>query len=54
VALWGGRRPDQLRAALGLAGWSLDAAARAGIDRIVNATITDPIGPEFMAPPARI
>ena len=53
VALWGGRHPDQLRAALGLSGWSLDAAARARIDRILNTAITDPIGPEFMAPPAR-
>jgi aryl-alcohol dehydrogenase-like predicted oxidoreductase len=50
VALWGGRRPDQLRAALGVAGWSLDAASQAKIDRILNETITDPIGPEFMAP----
>jgi len=50
VALWGGRRPDQLRATLGVAGWSLDAASRAKIDRILRDTITDPIGPEFMAP----
>jgi aryl-alcohol dehydrogenase-like predicted oxidoreductase len=50
VALWGGRRPDQLRATLCVAGWSLDAASRATIDRILNETITDPIGPEFMAP----
>ena len=50
VALWGGRRPDQLRPTLGVAGWSLDAASRAKIDRILRATITDPIGPEFMAP----
>jgi aryl-alcohol dehydrogenase-like predicted oxidoreductase len=50
VALWGGRRPDQLRATLCVAGWSLDAASRATIDRILNKTITDPIGPEFMAP----
>jgi aryl-alcohol dehydrogenase-like predicted oxidoreductase len=50
VALWGGRRPDQLRPTLGVAGWSLDAASRAKIDRILQATITDPIGPEFMAP----
>jgi aryl-alcohol dehydrogenase-like predicted oxidoreductase len=53
VALWGGRRPDQLRAALGVSGWSIDPAARASIDRILHSTITDPIGPEFMAPPAR-
>jgi aryl-alcohol dehydrogenase-like predicted oxidoreductase len=53
VALWGGRRPDQLRAALRVAGWSLDAATRAEIDRILKTAITDPIGPEFMAPPTR-
>jgi aryl-alcohol dehydrogenase-like predicted oxidoreductase len=53
VALWGGRRPDQLLAVLGVAGWSLDAATRARIDRIVSEAITDPVGPEFMAPPQR-
>ncbi len=53
VALWGGRRPDQLQAALGVAGWKLDAATRAQIDRILSETITDPVGPEFMAPAAR-
>jgi aryl-alcohol dehydrogenase-like predicted oxidoreductase len=50
VALWGGRHPEQLQAALGVAGWSLDATTRAGIDRILSETITDPVGPEFMAP----
>jgi aryl-alcohol dehydrogenase-like predicted oxidoreductase len=50
VALWGGRHPDQLQAALGVAGWSLDAATRARIDRILSETIIDPVGPEFMAP----
>jgi aryl-alcohol dehydrogenase-like predicted oxidoreductase len=50
VALWGGRHPDQLQATLGVAGWSLDAATRAQIDRILSEAITDPIGPEFMAP----
>jgi aryl-alcohol dehydrogenase-like predicted oxidoreductase len=50
VALWGARRPDQLRATTGVAGWSLDGVTRAAIDRILNETITDPIGPEFMAP----
>jgi aryl-alcohol dehydrogenase-like predicted oxidoreductase len=53
VALWGARHPDQLQPAAGVAGWSLDAAARAAIDRILAATITDPVGPEFMAPPSR-
>jgi aryl-alcohol dehydrogenase-like predicted oxidoreductase len=50
VALWGGRHPDQLQAALGVTGWSLNAAIRAQIDRILSETISDPIGPEFMAP----
>jgi aryl-alcohol dehydrogenase-like predicted oxidoreductase len=53
VALWGGRRPDQVEAALGVAGWSLDAAHRAVIELIVNTTVRDPVGPEFMAPPQR-
>jgi aryl-alcohol dehydrogenase-like predicted oxidoreductase len=53
VALWGARHPDQLHAARGVAGWSLDAAARANIDHILNSTVKDPIGPEFMAPPQR-
>jgi len=39
-----------LRAALGIERWSLDSATRAEIDRILKQAITDPIGPEFMAP----
>ena len=50
VALWGGRHPEQLEAALGVAGWSLGAATRARVDRILSEAITDPVGPEFMAP----
>jgi aryl-alcohol dehydrogenase-like predicted oxidoreductase len=50
VALWGGRRPDQLTATHGVADWSLDAASRATIDGILSGTIAEPIGPEFMAP----
>jgi aryl-alcohol dehydrogenase-like predicted oxidoreductase len=53
VALWGARRPDQLEAAFGVAGWSLDEAQRELIARIVDAEVTDPVGPEFMAPPQR-
>jgi aryl-alcohol dehydrogenase-like predicted oxidoreductase len=53
VALWGGRRPDQLEAALGVAGWSLQSADREQIERIVRTAIPDPVGPEFMAPPPR-
>jgi aryl-alcohol dehydrogenase-like predicted oxidoreductase len=52
-ALWGGRHPAQLSATSEVAGWQLDAGARAKIDRILRETITDPVGPEFMAPPSR-
>jgi aryl-alcohol dehydrogenase-like predicted oxidoreductase len=53
TALWGARHPDQLRPVDQVTGWSLDASAKAEIDRILRETITDPVGPEFMAPPAR-
>jgi aryl-alcohol dehydrogenase-like predicted oxidoreductase len=53
TALWGARRPDQLQPVDEVTGWSLDASAKAEIDRILRETIVDPVGPEFMAPPAR-
>lgn len=53
TALWGARRPDQLRPVEEVTGWRLDAPAEAEIDRILRETIVDPVGPEFMAPPAR-
>jgi aryl-alcohol dehydrogenase-like predicted oxidoreductase len=53
TALWGARRPGQLQPVDEVTGWSLDASARAEIDRILRETITDPVGPEFMAPPSR-
>ncbi|SEF10164.1 Predicted oxidoreductase [Rhizobiales bacterium GAS191] len=53
TALWGARHPGQLQPVDEVSGWRLDAPAKAEIDRILRATITDPIGPEFMAPPER-
>ncbi|NBC31694.1 MAG: general stress protein [Alphaproteobacteria bacterium] len=53
VALWGARRPDQLDAVDEVTGWSLGTDALAEIDRILQDTIREPVGPEFMAPPAR-
>jgi aryl-alcohol dehydrogenase-like predicted oxidoreductase len=53
TALWGARHPDQLQPLDEVTGWSLDAAAKAEIDLILRESITDPIGPEFMAPPSR-
>ncbi|HEY2530231.1 MAG TPA: aldo/keto reductase [Xanthobacteraceae bacterium] len=54
VALWGARRPDQLAPVAEVMGWRLDAAAAKEIDRIIKSSVADPIGPEFMAPPARL
>lgn len=53
VALWGARHPGQLDPVGDVMGWSLDADAMAEIDRILAETVTDPVGPEFMAPPLR-
>jgi aryl-alcohol dehydrogenase-like predicted oxidoreductase len=53
AALWGARHASQLRPVDEVNGWSLDASARAEIDRILAESIADPIGPEFMAPPPR-
>ena len=53
TALWGARHPGQLQPVDEVTGWRLDAATKVKIDRILRETITDPVGPEFMAPPAR-
>jgi aryl-alcohol dehydrogenase-like predicted oxidoreductase len=53
TALWGARHPGQLQPIEEVFGWSLDAAAKTEINRILRASITDPVGPEFMAPPPR-
>jgi aryl-alcohol dehydrogenase-like predicted oxidoreductase len=53
VALWGAKRPDQLDAVSGVMDWKLDASAMAEIDRIVSESVTDPVGPEYLAPKVR-
>jgi aryl-alcohol dehydrogenase-like predicted oxidoreductase len=53
AALWGARHPDQLAPLEDIAGIELDADTLAEIDRILDKTVTDPVGPEFMAPPPR-
>lgn len=53
TALWGARRPEQLDLVDEIDGWSLDKNAMAEIDGILDRCITDPVGPEFMAPPTR-
>ena len=53
TALWGARHPGQLQPVDEVFGWSLDAADKAEIERILREEITDPVGPDFMAPPLR-
>jgi aryl-alcohol dehydrogenase-like predicted oxidoreductase len=53
IALWGARRPAQLDPVKDAIGWKLDDEAKHRIEQILLQTVKDPIGPEFMAPPAR-
>jgi aryl-alcohol dehydrogenase-like predicted oxidoreductase len=53
AALWGARHPGQLQPINEVFGWSLDSDAKQEIDRILREAITEPVGPEFMAPPTR-
>jgi aryl-alcohol dehydrogenase-like predicted oxidoreductase len=53
VALWGGRRADQIQPVDDVVGWHLSPDVKARIEAILRDTIADPVGPEFMAPPAR-
>ncbi|MGE5219918.1 MAG: aldo/keto reductase [Chloroflexota bacterium] len=52
VALWGARKTNQLTAVAETMGWALDRGAFDAIDRIIEDCVRDPVGPEFMAPPA--
>lgn len=51
VVLWGARRPEQVTAMQGAFGFFVDDDDRRDIDRIVSEEVTDPVGPEFLAPP---
>ena len=53
VALWGARRPDQLAGVDAAFGWKLSDGDLRDIDALLARHITDPVGPEFMAPPTR-
>jgi len=53
VALWGGRRPEQMDPLPEVFDWSLSDQDMQDIDRILQDTVNDPVGPEFMAPPTR-
>ncbi len=51
IALMGARRPDQLEPLEAVQGLTLTDEDHEEIIKIVNETIDDPVGPEFMAPP---
>ena len=53
TALWGARNAGQLDAVGEAFGWKLSSDDYAEVDRILAETIKNPVGPEFMAPPAR-
>jgi aryl-alcohol dehydrogenase-like predicted oxidoreductase len=53
IALLGARRPAQLDPVKDAFGWKLDDEAKQRIEQILLQTVKDPVGPEFMAPPAR-
>jgi len=53
MALWGARRPDQLSPIKEVSGWKLTQNDFEAIDAILRETVRHPVGPEFMAPPAR-
>ncbi|WCK55239.1 aldo/keto reductase [Aneurinibacillus sp. Ricciae_BoGa-3] len=53
IALWGARRPDQVEATTDIMGWKLTDDDKTEINRILHDRIKDPVGPEFMAPPAK-
>jgi aryl-alcohol dehydrogenase-like predicted oxidoreductase len=53
IALWGARRPDQLDPLGEIEGWHVDETGRREIDAILERTISDPVSPEFMAPPLK-
>ena len=53
-ALWGARKPEQLEPLDQVYGWRLDTAAMAKIDKILSNAVTQPVGPEFMAPPEQV
>lgn len=53
IALWGARKPEELDPLEEILGWKLTEEDFLEIDGILEETITDPIGPQFMSPPSR-
>ncbi len=53
IALWGARHPGQLDPVSQVDGFHIDAETKAEIDAILARTVSDPVSPAFMAPPAK-
>jgi aryl-alcohol dehydrogenase-like predicted oxidoreductase len=51
IALWGARRPEQVDPIGEVGGWHIDEASKRDIDAVLKRYVTDPVSPEFMAPP---
>ena len=51
IPLWGGRKPEQMNPLEEMFDWELNKTDLKEIDKIINNTVKDPVGPEFMAPP---
>jgi aryl-alcohol dehydrogenase-like predicted oxidoreductase len=52
IAIWGGRRPEQMAPIDEIMGWQVTDTFKQGVDQAL-AEISVPIGPQFMAPGAR-
>jgi aryl-alcohol dehydrogenase-like predicted oxidoreductase len=51
IAIWGGRKPEQMAPIDGMFDWTLDGAGMSAVDSILAEAVEHPVGPEFMAPP---
>lgn len=53
TALWGARKPEQLEPVDDVMDWNIPNGERKKIVKMIQDTIEDPVGPEFMAPPTK-
>ena len=52
IAIWGGRRPEQMAPLDDIDGWHISDSFKYAVEELLQETVIDPVGPEFMAPPA--
>ncbi len=53
IAIWGARRPEQIAPIREAVGWIIGDYGKRQIRKILDETLHDPVGPDFMAPPVR-